>query len=330
MVLGFALVYILAVPVSQAADMRAAKKEGKVFWYSSVTLPIAQAVCRAFNNKKLGIKCLLHRSGSGKIYRRYLLEAKGGINVADVFHSSNAGHFLIMKKKFIRPYKPKGIEKFSPTFRTKDNSWSILRSSALVPMYNSKRSKAEDMPKSYMDFLDPKWKGKLVHAHPGYSGFITTGMIGMVKLFGWDFYRKLAKQKPMIVQSSVAPIPLVARGEVELSVGTDVYSIFNNVRKGEPLKMFFPKEGVFFMPSPNAILRKAPHPNAAEVFVDYLFSREIQQLLANNGLWVGHPDVKYPKGLPRPQDLKLIKVPAEDVRDKTKEIRKTFRRIFGV
>ncbi|MFQ5895072.1 MAG: ABC transporter substrate-binding protein, partial [Nitrospinota bacterium] len=286
-VLAFGLALSLAAgPVLAQSVMEKAKREGKVVWYSSLTLSIAQAVCNLFNKKKLGIECVLHRSGSGKLYRRYRQEAKGKVYRADVLHTSNIGHFLIMrdKLKFLKPYKPKGTERFNPAFTTKDGSWTILRASVLVPVYNTTKVKPGEAPKSWKDFLDPKWKGKLTHAHPAYSGFITQGVIAMVKLFGWDYYKKLAAQKPRIVQSAAATLPLVARGEAHMAVGTPAYAAFDHIRKGEPIRMVLPKEGVTFVASPNSILKKAPHPNAAKVFTDFLFGLEAQQLLVDRGL----------------------------------------------
>ena len=85
-----------------------------------------------------------------------------------------------------------------------------------------------------------------------------------------------------------------------------------------------------FIYAANAILKEAPHSNAADVFVDYLFSKEVQQMLANFGLYVGHPGVVYPKGLPPLKTLKSINVSPAEIKQKTKSIRKKFREIFGV
>ena len=112
---AFSAAILMSFPAAGSAGMREAKKEGSILWYSSLSLPIAQAVCNLYNSKKLGIKCILHRSGSGKLYRRYLQESKGGIYKADVMHTSNLGHFLNMRaKKILVKYVPKGIENFNP------------------------------------------------------------------------------------------------------------------------------------------------------------------------------------------------------------------------
>ena len=322
---------LMSFPAASSAGMREAKKEGKILWYSSMSLPITQAVCKRFNAKKMGITCVAHRSGSGKLYRRYLQEAKGGIYKADVFHTSNLGHFLNMKaKKHLIKYVPKGTGNFNPKFKTDHGFWTIFRASMLVPFYNTKRVKASEAPKSWKDIIDPKWMKRIVHSHPSYSGFVTNGMINIVKLHGWDYYKKMAANKPKIMQSALGGIPIVATGEADVGAGTVLYGLFAAIKKGEPVQYFLPTEGVPLVTSPSGILSKAPHPNAAKVFTDYMFSKENMQFLADNFLHVGHPGVKYPKGLPALTDMKLLTIGGKELKKLNKPTRKKFREIFGV
>ncbi|MCZ6625434.1 MAG: extracellular solute-binding protein [Deltaproteobacteria bacterium] len=325
------LVVFAWVPANAQTIMQKAKEEGKVVWYSSLTLKIAQEVCNLFNSKKMGIECVLHRSGSGKLYRRWTQEAKSGIYSADVLHTSNIAHFLALrKKKNIIKYRPEGTKGFNPNFVEKDNYWTVLRASFYAPTYNTKKIKAADVPKSWKDFLDPKWKNKLVHAHPSYSGFVTVGMIAMVDKFGWEYYEQLKKLNPRIVQSASDSVNFVVRGEASISGGGVAYGAYNAIKKGEPIKIIYPKEGLPFVASANAIFTKAPHPNAAKVFVDFLFTQEVQQLLVKRGLYVGHSKVKYPEGQIPLKDVKAIIVPPSKVAKERKSVRKKFREIFGV
>jgi iron(III) transport system substrate-binding protein len=317
-------------PVAESADMRAAKKEGKVVWYTAMSTNVSKKVCALFNSKKMGITCVFHRDGSGKLYRRYLQEAKGSIYTADVFHTSNLGHFLNLKKKHLIKYVPKGTENFNPKFKTDHGYWTMYRASMLVPFYNTKKVKADEVPKSWKGFLDPKWKGRMAHSHPSYSGFVTNGMINLVNMFGWGYYEKMAKQKPKILQSALAGIPLVARGELDVGHGAPLYGLFNAIKKGEPLKVIIPKEGVALITSPSGVLKKAPHPNAAKVFSDFIFSQEAMQLLVDQHLHVGHPGVKYPAGVPSLDSMKLLSIGGEELKKKNKPTRTKFRKLFGV
>lgn len=316
---------------AQADVLSDAKKEGKVVWYSSLSLPIAQQVCNTYNAKNTGIKCVLHRSGSGKLYRRWKQEAKSGIFVADILHTSNIGHFVSLRKtKDIIKYEPKSIQGYDPNFVEKDHYWHVLRASVYTPAYNTNKVKASEAPKSWLDLLDPKWKNKIVHAHPSYSGFVSVGLIGITRDLGWDFIDKMAAQKPRIVQSAVDTTAYVVRGEALIAAGGALYNHYGAIKKGEPIKAIFPKEGVPFIISAQAIFKKAPHPNAAKVFSDWLFTLEAQQILANRGLYSGHPGVTYPKGLPALKDIKLMLIsPTEAVKFR-KKVRTTFRKKFGV
>src|SRR6185369_16065311 len=79
--------------------------------------------------------------------------------------------------------------------------------------YNTNLVKPEEAPKSFADLLDPKWVGKMVKAHPAYSGTIMTATFQIVREFGWQYLEKLAKQKVMQVQSSTDPPKKLALGE---------------------------------------------------------------------------------------------------------------------
>jgi len=77
---------------------------------------------------------------------------------------------------------------------------------------------ADQAPREWDDLLDPKWRGKLVTAHPGYSGVIATHVLALVHLHGWDYFKALAQNKPMLVQSAVDPSGVVASGERPVAV----------------------------------------------------------------------------------------------------------------
>ncbi len=326
------LVVLTAAPSAFAASvMDMAKQEGKVVWYSSLSLPIAQELCNAYNAKHTGVECVLHRSGSGKLYARWINEAKSGIYEADVLHTSNIGHFVSLEKaKALMQYAPAGIDKFNSSFVEQNHYWHVLRATVYAPAYNTNKVTAAEAPKTWQDMLDPKWKGKLVEADPAYSGLVSVGLAALVKQYGWDFMDKLASQNPRIVQSAVDTTTFVDRGEELAAAGSGLYNDFDAAKQHEPIKAVYPPDGVPFVASPQAILAKAPHPNAAKVFTDWLFSLEAQQILANDGLYSGHPGVKYPEGLKPLNEIKLMVVSPEEAVKMRDPINKRFREKFGV
>jgi iron(III) transport system substrate-binding protein len=151
-----------------------------------------------------------------------------------------------------------------------------------------------------------------------------------VHLHGWDYFKALAQNKPMLVQSAVDPGGIVASGERPVAANGGDYTFYQLKKKGNPVEIVFPKEGVPLVVSPSAITSFAPHPNAARLFTDFIFSREIQQVLADTeGLYTGHPEVKYPADRPKLGDLKLLPVDPEELEKRNEEIKARFVEFFG-
>ena len=322
---------LTGVAHAQDARLEAAKKEAKVVWYTSLVLPSAEKVAKLFEAAYPGIKVEVHRTGSQRILQRVMQELGANIKNADVVHTSDAGHFVLLKeKKLLAQYTPAGVEKFPTGFKDKDGYYFGLRATVNCITYNTKLVQASEAPKTWKDLLDPKWKGKLVTAHPGYSGVIATHVLALVNVHGWDYFKQLAQNKVMITQSAADPPTVVASGERLVAVNGGDYYAYQLKKKGNPVEMVYPKEGVGLVVSPTAIMVFAPHPNAARLFTDFTFTREIQQVMADSeGLYTGHPEVKYPTDKPKLGDLKLLTVEADDLEKRNEEIKKKFVEFFG-
>ena len=328
---ALALIFSAAPLPAQDVRVEAAKKEGKVVWYTSLALTSAEKVAKLFEAAYPGIKVEVHRTGSERILQRVMQELQANLKIADVVHTSDAGHYVLLKdKKLLAKYTPAGIDGFPASFKDKDGYHYGLRATVNVIAYNSKIISAAEAPKTWKDLLDPKWKGKLVTAHPGYSGVIATHVLALVQLHGWDYFKQLAQNKPMLVQSAVDPSGIVASGERPVAVDGGDYTFYQVKKKGNPVEIVFPKEGVPLVVSPSAITSFAPHPNAAKLFTDFIFSRELQQVLADSeGLYTGHPDVKYPADRPKLSELKLLRVEPEELEKRNEEIKTRFVEFFG-
>lgn len=325
---------ILAVALPAAAQdarLEAARKEGKVVWYTSLALTSAEKVARLFETKHPGIKVEVHRTGSQRILQRVMQELQASIRNADVVHTSDAGHYVLLKdKKLLAKYTPAGAERFPAGFKDKDGYYYGLRATVNVIAYNTKAVPAAEAPRSWKDLLAPRWKGKLVTAHPGYSGVIATHVLALSQLFGWDYFKALGQQNVMIVQSAVDPAGVVASGERPVAANSGEYTFYQAKKAGNPVEIVYPKEGVPLVVSPTAITAFAPHPNAARLFTDFTFTRDVQQILADSeGLYTGHPEVTYPADKPKLGDLKLLTVDAEELEKRSEEIKRRFVEFFG-
>src|SRR5262245_63084584 len=316
---------------AQDARVEAAKKEGKVVWYTSLALTSAEKVAKLFEAAYPGIKVEVQRTGSQRILQRVMQEQQANLKLVDVIHTSDAGHFVMLKeKKLLMKYTPAGVDAFPAGFKDKDGYYFTLRATVNVIAYNTKLVSAAEAPKTWKDLLDPKWKGKLVTAHPGYSGVISTHVLALVHLHGWDYFKQLAQNKLMLVQSAVDPAGVVASGERAVAVDGGDYYYYQMKKKGNPIEVVYPKEGVPLVVSPTAIASFAPHPNASKLFTDFTFSREIQQVMADSeGLYTGHPEVKYLSDKPKLSNLKLLNVDAEELEKRNEEIKSRFVEFFG-
>ncbi|MGH7831256.1 MAG: extracellular solute-binding protein [Candidatus Binatia bacterium] len=313
------------------ALVEAAKKEGKMVWYTSLALPSSTALADLFMKKYHGIEVEVHRTGSQRVLQRYMQEVSAGIKNGDIVHTSDAGHFVLLKEKgLLMKFTPKGAEIIPSGFKDKAGFYYGMRATLTIIPYNPKVVSEKEAPQTWKELVNPKWRGKLVTAHPGYSGIIMTHVAALLNLYDWGYFRELANNKLHIVQSANDPAGVVASGERPVGANCAEYFCYKTMKQGNPVRLIYPKDGVPLVVSPTAIAKDAPHPNAAKLFTEFLFTREAQQMLADReGLYTGHPDVTYPKDKPKLKDLKLLPVDPDELEAKNAEIKKKFVEIFG-
>ena len=196
------------------------------------------------------------------------------IYAVDVVNSSDAAHFIAWKRDgILQPYVPEDVAKFYPAeHKDADGLFASFRVGLSVIGYNTNLVKAEDAPKSFADLLDPKWSGKMVKAHPGYSGNVMSATFEIARDIGWEYFEKLAKQKIMQVQSSTDPPKKLALGERAVMVDGNEYNALILKEEGKPIEVVYPTEGTPMAVGPNGIFKNAPNPNAARLFQSFCFT----------------------------------------------------------
>jgi len=313
------------------AMVAAAEKEGKVVWYTAVDVKVAEAVKKSFVAKYPKIDVDVERSGSERVFQRINQEYQSGIKNVDVTNSSDASHFLFWKQQgWLVKHVPPDTAKFPPQGKDPDGMYFAWRSSLSVMGYNTNLIQEKDAPTSYADLLDPKWKGKLAKAHPGYSGTALTGTYAITKALGWDYLEKLSKQGVQQLQSTTATPKSIASGERAVMVDGNEYNMFMEIQAKSPVKIIYPKEGTPFVTSPTAIFKDAPHPNAARVFQNFLYTTPVQQLIVTEGGNRSlHPDVKEPPERTPLSKIKLLPDDPQGVLPQVNEIKKKYTTLFG-
>src|ERR1700758_1791420 len=195
--------------------VEAAKKESKVVYYTSIDLPIAERIAKSFEAKFPGITVRVERTGAERVFQRIGQEYASRIYAVDVVNSSDAAHFIVWKREgILAPFVSEDVAKhYKPEQVDADGEFAPFRVGLSVIGYNTRLVKREDAPKRFADLLDPKWAGKIVKAHPGYSGTIMTATYEITRDLGWEYLEKLAKQRVMQVQSASDPPKKLDLGE---------------------------------------------------------------------------------------------------------------------
>jgi iron(III) transport system substrate-binding protein len=315
------------------ALIEAAKKEGKAVWYTSVDLPLAEKVARAFEAKYPGVAVRVERTGAERVFQRIGQEYASRIYAVDVVNSSDAAHLIVWKRDgILAPYVTEDMAKHYPAdHKDPDGQFASFRVFLCPVGYNTNLVKKEDAPKSFADLLDPKWTGKIVKAHPSYSGTILTATYQMSRDIGWSYFEKLAKQKIMQVQSASDPPKKLALGERAIMADGIEYGMFQLKETGRPVELVYPSEGTPLIIGPNAIFKNAPNPNAARLLQSYMFSPECQQLIVDaGGMRSAHALVKEKPGRTPLKDIKLMKDDPVAVEKQSEAIKQRYTQIFKV
>ena len=335
--LGWPRISVRAAPPSPESItpqlIEAARREGKLTWYTSVDLPVAEIIAKSFEGKFAGVAVRIERTGAERVFQRIGQERASNIFACDIAQSSDAAHYIEWKRaSALTACVPEDVARHFPAqHKDADGLFASWRVWLCGIAYNTKLVKAEEAPKSFADLLDPKWMGKLVKAHPGYSGTVLTATHQMARDLGWSYFEKLAKQKVMQVQSAADPPKKLALGERSVMVDGGDYVVTRLKEKGEPVEFVHASEGTPLITGPAAIMNSPPNPNAARLFHIWSFTVEAQQLNVDvGGLRSAHALVKERPDRKPLSEIKLMREDAVEVARLADEIKARYTQIFRV
>src|SRR5438309_11042046 len=290
-----ALLGILAVAAALAAGVDAApasledaaRQEGKVVVYGSIESETMGVISKAFT-QKYGVGVDYWRGASNKVMDRTQMEFLSGRPASDVV-MTNRGPMQLLKKQgiFARYLSPQSAN-FPAGLKDTENVLSPVYRLALVGiLYNTRLVRADAAPKSLEDFLDPTWRGKWVIPDP--TQHFTTGqwLRNLEKLYGAEWLplvRRLAETRPILVESFIPSAQKIIAGEALAGI-TYLSYVYLYGKDGAPLDYArLPK--ILAEGHVAAFSARAPHPNAAKLFENFLISREGMEILAGQGEFV--------------------------------------------
>lgn len=243
----------------------------EVVLYSSNPSELLDLVTKGFETKS-GIKVSVVRLGTGEAMKR--IAAEKDKPLCDVFWSGDVAVLENAKENF-QTYRSPEAKALPAGYVEKEARWTASNAHVMIIMVNKSLVKANDMPKSWKDLLDPKWKGKIVMANPEKSGSAYAQAYGFYKLFGWDGINKLIANAKILDSSSLI-YKGVAAGEYPLGI-TMEYAAHRYIVGGDKnVGIVYPADGAFISPEAAGIVKNCPHPEEAKKFVDYLISKKVE------------------------------------------------------
>jgi iron(III) transport system substrate-binding protein len=282
--------------------VEAAKKEGKLVFYTANFAEPEQEVIHAFNKRFPEIKVEMVRAPGGQLITRIKTEAAAGKLLADVVNHSDRGLMLGLEDLF-QDYAPPNAAAYLESARVSPKLWpSVTLGWAIA--YNSELVK--NPPKSWMDLTKPEYKGKLIGHVVGPSGGTTwTRAMFERQVLGEDYWTKQAALDIALYPSGAPLSDALVRGEV--SIAPSLYNVvYTKQRDGAPLEIFFPPEGVPLIPYADGVTKTAQNPNAAKLFLNWRLSREGQSFMIKE---LGNlTSLKEPPAYPKGFDPKVVKL----------------------
>jgi iron(III) transport system substrate-binding protein len=287
----FLSLYFVADAYSQAVNINAAKRDGKVVLYGTVVPQAMESIFNSFE-KKYGIKVDYWRASANGVAERAVNEWRAGRPGYDVVEGNPGLNLALKTEGALAKYIPPSSEKFAEQFKDKDSQMTAWRLIPISILYNTDSVKAADRPRSLDDLIDPKWKGKISIPNPTQHAETAQFFWNLQKFRGdkWlDFVKALAKQEPHLVES-FAPVPnALIRGEAQVGLG---YIKYLKQYKG-PLGYVFLDKHLTEL-NVMSVGSKAVNPNAGRLYVEFICSAEGQKLVAEQGEFVLYPGINPP------------------------------------
>ena len=257
--------------------LQAARKEGEIVWYTTMSLDQSQQFMDRFLKKYPFLKPSVFRSGGGTLLNRILSEAKGGKYLFDVAHGTGEIVLPLMESNLIAPYSSPERKMIPDDLKDSKGYWTSVYVNSIVLGYNRNLVKKENLPRTYDELLQSRWKGRKISIDDSYTTFLQ----GLISVWGKDravsYLRKLAEQELVIMRGSTVRAQLAAAGEFPLVIAY-ANIIQYLTEKGAPID-WVPLEPAVISVNTVMLGANASHPNAGKLLVDFTLSKEGQEKL---------------------------------------------------
>jgi iron(III) transport system substrate-binding protein len=287
----------------------AAKKEGSLMYYTTTPPAYVKLLADGFE-KKYGIKVNIWRGLSEQVLQRTIAETRGGKHAVDVIQSQSVAMEALYREGMLLPVKTPLTKNLIQDALPSNNGWVPSMHYVFVMAYNTNKVKKEELPKTYDDLLDPKWKGRLAIESSDYDWFYALSK-DMGEQKARTLFCALGSKNEMSVRHGHALLTtLVSSGEVPMGLTLYQYSPAQAKAQGAPID-WHAIEPAIATTDGIGVAKKAPHPNAAILFFDYMLSDEGQAIIAKIGYVPTSKNIESPMKGTRIKRLKAAAMLAE-------------------
>lgn len=293
-----------AAPQTAKDSSQSGQLEKTMVLYSPNQPELTNKMVNMFK-EKTGVEIQVITGGTGELLKR--VESEKDNPLGDVFWAGGA-ESLEAYKKYFTPYATTEASNIPAEYQGKENYWSGFAALPMVIVYNKKMVSADKVPQGWADLLKPEWKGKISFTDPNKSGSSYTQMLTMYSAMGgWDFVKKFVDQLDGKAESSSTQVcKKVSDGELPLGITLED-NAYRYMINGADVDIVYPKEGTSAVPDGMALIKGAKNINAAKKFLDFLQSKEAQQVVATDlQRRPVRKDVESPKGLKPLKDIKMV------------------------
>jgi len=317
----------------RADVIAAARKEGAVALATSGSAAELPRFLQAFISKYPFIDATsgFYSAPTGRVLARVDAEMRARNVTFDVLHvASLAAYLSLSRHGSLLEYRSPELDAYPPEAHDR-GQWITARIVGVIMAYNKNILAPERAPKAWVDLLRPEFRGRKLVIQDSAAGTSFNQMYILEKKLGADFMRKWGEQEPVVVATAPQLIDMLVRGEALVGATVDHFRAFEAPAVEAGIVGVYPSEGMPLAIAPIAILKDAPHPNAARLFVDYALSEEGQTLLAVEifGVYSMRAGVRTPAGqLPLAQTRPLLPSNLADYEAAAQNFPETFERYF--
>lgn len=301
--------------------------EREVVVYTSHLLDFMRPVALAFE-QRYGVKTQIVAGGTGELLKR--IEAEAARPLADVLAGGDVGS-LEASVQYFEPYRTEQYENIIPLYRSPHDKWTAFSLLPMVVMVNTRLVPSADMPKTWKDLTDARWKGKVTLADPSRSSSAYTQVFIILTIYGekdgWEIIRGIVRNATVLTSSGLVP-RTVADGEYAVGLTLEESAV-RFLRAGAPVAIVYPQEGTSTIPDGTAIVKGARNPRAARLFLDFTLNKGVQELLVKEyGRRAVRRDVAPAPGLVPIERIRLLPFDVKKAADRRDAILETFKSVM--